>query len=436
MGEMPDQVTRGTWAGAEWELDRLGDATVRGRFDDGLGFGDLRAPMNLASRARTLVVRADTSRLTTMDGLFEGFEALERIDVSGLDTTRVRDLSGLFYGCGSLRRIEGIGGWDTTHVRTMADAFAGCRSIGDLSPIADWDTSQVRTMSGMFQGCSSLHELTALAAWDTSRAIGTYRMFEGCKALRDLTGLEGWDTGSLRSVSHMFQGCVSLADLSPLASWDVGSVTDMTGLFDTCESLTSLTAIAGWDTSSVRSMEHLVYGCQSLVDASVLDTWDLSHVEGTEDLRREVRRLPAMWMARGSGLPGLGLFDPSLVAMASRSGDEDLVCGLLDNVVVRSFALMGVSRGALEDVMLSPEERDGTFVGAIDVPCLATQMRCQTDDVERLVAGVAEQVDRKLQLWHLSGLNADSIVLHGRRRQPKETKEARHLDAGPERRGR
>lgn len=433
---MPDLVTRGTWAGADWELDQGGNAIVRGTFDDGLGLGDLRAPMALASRARTLAVEADTSRLTTMSGLFEGFESLERIDVTGLDTSWVRDMSGLFCGCRSLRRIDGIGDWDTTWVRSMGHAFAECRSLEDLAPIAGWDTSQVRTMVGMFYGCDSLQDLSALSGWDTSRVRGMYCMFEGCKALHDLSGLAGWDTSSLRDISHMFRGCVMLADVSPISAWDVSSVTDMTCLFDTCESLTSLSSLDTWDTSRVRSMEHLVCGCQSLVDASVLDTWDLARVEGLDALRREVRALPGMEVARRADGTGLGLFDPALVAQGSRSGDEDLVCGLLDNVVIRSFALMGVSRSALEDVMLPPEDRDGTFVGAIDVPYLASRMRCPGDEVESLVRGVGEQVDRKLDLWHLPGLDSDSIVLHGAPEDLLKAREARHVGAGPERRGR
>ena len=111
---------------------------------------------------------------------------------------------------------------DTSKVTSMNNVFQNCKYLTSLD-VATWDTSNVTSMLGMFDGCEALSWLN-LSSFDTSKVFSMTRMFNGCAALTELD-LRSFNLDSLATAQDMFAGCSNLTclvmrgkDLKRLAS--------------------------------------------------------------------------------------------------------------------------------------------------------------------------------------------------------------------------
>ncbi len=120
--------------------------------------------------------------------MFEKFRA-EDIDISRADTSKVTSMRGMFMDC------------------------AGLKSV-DLSGI---NTSGVTNMSSMFRRCELLKTID-LSSFDTSGLISADYMFSECTELKTID-LTGFSTESIEYWDHMFGSCASLETIYVSDKW-------------------------------------------------------------------------------------------------------------------------------------------------------------------------------------------------------------------------
>ena len=99
----------------------------------------------------------DTSQVTDMSCMFDGFLSLTSLNLNNFDTSRVIDMASMFRSCTSLTQID-VTYFNTKNVKFMSCMFDFCLSLTSLN-ISNFDTSQVIDINGMFSDCSSLTSL-------------------------------------------------------------------------------------------------------------------------------------------------------------------------------------------------------------------------------------------------------------------------------------
>ena len=199
--------------------------------------GDVKP--NLAFSAVTNIAGMgllDTSKVTTMNGMFFCCRALGSLDVSGFDTSSVTNMAGMFSNCQALTSLD-LSGFNTSKVTSMNGMFYECENLTTLD-VSKLNTAKVEGMSDMFFGCRKLTALD-VSGFDTSSATDMYGMFYGCSALTSLD-LSGFDTSKVTNMVHMFYSCSALTALD-LSGFDTSNVTSMSSMFNGCTKLKSVT---------------------------------------------------------------------------------------------------------------------------------------------------------------------------------------------------
>ena len=144
------------------------------------------------------------------------------------DTTLTTDMSYLFNGCTSLLTTSAssnlqtfIGYLNTSKVTTMRGMFAGCSGITQLN-LTTMRTFWLEDATSMFNGCSKLETLTFKATtnaayhttlFTTERVKQFTTMFNGCSKLSTLD-LGFFSTASATAMRGMFDGCTSMRTLT------------------------------------------------------------------------------------------------------------------------------------------------------------------------------------------------------------------------------
>ena len=158
-----------------------------------------------------------------------------------IDLSNITNLKQMFR-----RQADYIGGnftgWNTSKVTTMYGMFWDCSSLTTLD-LSSFNTSKVTEMSYMFKDCSSLTTLD-LSSFNTSNVLYLTSMFDNCRSLETLD-LSHFDTSKVTYMASMFEGCSSLTTLD-LSSFDTSNISNVVGMFSGCTSLTTLN-ISGWD---------------------------------------------------------------------------------------------------------------------------------------------------------------------------------------------
>ena len=102
------------------------------------------------------------------------------------DKVSPKSLVGWFAGCSRLRRVMRINNLDTSKATSMRGMFYDCSSLRALS-VYGFDTSLVEDMSQMFYGCRQLQDLN-ISRFETARLENARDMFAGCTSLRSIEG--------------------------------------------------------------------------------------------------------------------------------------------------------------------------------------------------------------------------------------------------------
>jgi surface protein len=112
----------------------------------------------------------DTSKVTTMESLFEGCEGFNS-DISWWDTSKVTNMESMFRSCQEFNLP--LNGWDTSKVTNMRGMFANAQKFN--SDISKWNTWKVENMDVMFADTRAFN--VDIGEWNTSQCSEMDGMF-------------------------------------------------------------------------------------------------------------------------------------------------------------------------------------------------------------------------------------------------------------------
>ena len=226
----------------------------------------------------------DTSRVYTMEAMFDGCESLRSVDCADWDTGKVTSMKYMFYGCGALTQLD-VADWNVSNVEILYQLFYSCKKLKSVD-LSKWDVSNVKDFKYAFGNCYAFKEVD-LSNWNPASATTMYSMFYNCTSLTDVD-LSNWKIGSRvpittgTDISWMFNYCSKLANVN-LTGWDVSHVTKMNNLFSDCYALRSLD-LSSWDVSNVKNFDSMFAYCSLLKTIYVGDGWDMSSATKTDKM--------------------------------------------------------------------------------------------------------------------------------------------------------
>ena len=77
------------------------------------------------------------------------------MNVSGWDTSKVTSIWGMFEGCTALSVLD-LSDWNTASTTDMGRLFAVCSNLSSIYVGDGWTTSNVDTSGNMFYDCNNL----------------------------------------------------------------------------------------------------------------------------------------------------------------------------------------------------------------------------------------------------------------------------------------
>ena len=125
----------------------------------------------------------DTSNATNMTNLFRNCTSLTEIDLSSFDTSNVTNMSAMFVMWknqnldNNLQKIIFGSNFNTSKVTTMRGMFTNCNKLIELD-LSMFDTSNVTDMYNMFCECNSLEYLD-VSNFNTNKVTNMEGMFQG-----------------------------------------------------------------------------------------------------------------------------------------------------------------------------------------------------------------------------------------------------------------
>ena len=121
----------------------------------------------------------NTSKVTTMSGMFAHCQNLTSLNLSNFNTENVYDMSKMFSGCQNLTSLN-LSNFKTENVQNMSEMFYGCKSLTSLD-LSNFKTEKVQDMIQMFYECYSLQTIYCNNTWTCSQS---WDMFRGCTSLQ------------------------------------------------------------------------------------------------------------------------------------------------------------------------------------------------------------------------------------------------------------
>ena len=280
-----DDIANGTDGNITWAIDVDGKLVVNGSGD----FSNGRPWWEYRSSITSAVV--EITGMTDASYLFDGYENLIDVDLSGFDTSNVVNMKCMFNECSNLTSIK-LDGLDTSKVTDMNSMFAQCSNLMSLD-LSSFDTSNVTNMWDMFSGCRNLTNIK-LDGFNTSKVTDMCSMFSWCSNLISLD-LSGFDTSNVTRMCHMFVGCENLTSLN-LSGFDTSNVTDMQNMFSICSNLSKLD-LSGFDTLKVTNTSYMFSDCENLASLN-LSGFDTSNVIDMRSMFEQCKKLTDLDLSR------------------------------------------------------------------------------------------------------------------------------------------
>ena len=181
----------------------------------------------------------------------------------------------LFNSLVNLISIEGIQYLNTSKVTSMYGMFEYCTKLTSLD-LSHFDTSNVTNMYSMFLNCSNLNSID-LSHFDTSKVTNMGFMFS---EMGNITSINfgNFNTSKVTNMEFMFYADDKLVTID-LKSFDTSLVTNMSLMFNACGELTTIYASNNFVTSAVTNSQNM-FGSSKLVGGSGT-TYDSNHVDAT-----------------------------------------------------------------------------------------------------------------------------------------------------------
>ena len=228
--------------------------------------------------------RFNTANVTSMSSMFFGCKALNSLDLSSFDTAKVTNMGDMFYGCTALKSLD-LSSFNTANVTTMGFMFFNCTALESLD-LSRFNTANVTSMSFMFYYCMALESLD-LSRFNTEKVKYMNEMFHMCQALNSLN-LSSFNTANVTEMGSMFFSCKALNSLD-LSSFDTAKVTDMSGMFRDCKALNSLD-LSSFNTANVTNMNNMFNDCQALESLDIRN-FDMGKVTNSDNMFLNVGKL-------------------------------------------------------------------------------------------------------------------------------------------------
>jgi len=165
------------------------------------------------------------------------------------------DFSRVFSAVRNVRALyfnEPLDGWDTSRATTMEGMFRKAEQFDQDLP---WNTSNVRNMDFMFLNAN---QFDGSLDWDVSQVTSMRGMFQSAPRF---TGrrLSSWNTAAVTSLQATFAAASNFD--ANLDGWDVSSVTSLAETFLNAASFRS--DLGNWRTSRVTSLRQTFQGAVS-----------------------------------------------------------------------------------------------------------------------------------------------------------------------------
>ena len=236
----------------------------------------------------------DTSLTTDMQGMFNGTNNLNTLNLSNFDTSKVTNMQGMFSGIG--KSSLDLSSFDTSNVTNMSAMFASSkaytinlnsfdtRKVQDMSAmfasskINSLDLSNFRTpsltnMASMFAGATLISDLD-FSSFDVSHVTSFDGMLSGATGLKTLN-ISGWNFASVTTITSVFSGASNLETIN-LSNVNTSHITNMGGLFSGLSKLKEID-MSSFDVSNVTTFGSLLSGCTSLKSIN-MDNWNFASV--------------------------------------------------------------------------------------------------------------------------------------------------------------
>ena len=114
----------------------------------------------------------NTSKVTTMHGMFFHCNCLKSLDLSAFETSNVKDFAYLFYSCKRLESLN-VSSFDTSAATNMQTMFSYCEKLKTID-LTNFETANVQTMKYMFSSCTNLKAVIVGSKFSNNKAYCEY----------------------------------------------------------------------------------------------------------------------------------------------------------------------------------------------------------------------------------------------------------------------
>ena len=96
----------------------------------------------------------NTSKVTTMEGMFMQCSVIKSLDLSAFETSNVENFYGMFSHCKELESLD-VSNFDTSAATNMREMFIRCLKLKTID-LTNFETAKVKTMTKMFSKSTNL----------------------------------------------------------------------------------------------------------------------------------------------------------------------------------------------------------------------------------------------------------------------------------------
>lgn len=121
----------------------------------------------------------NTSKVTTMHGMFFHCNCLKSLDLSAFETSNVKDFAYMFYYCERIESLD-VSSFDTSAATSMHAMFTYCEKLKTID-LTNFETANVQTMKYMFSTCTNLKAVIVGSKFTNNKAYCEY-MFKDTPA--------------------------------------------------------------------------------------------------------------------------------------------------------------------------------------------------------------------------------------------------------------
>lgn len=114
----------------------------------------------------------NTSKVTTMEGMFMQCNVIKSLDLSAFETSNVENFYGMFAHCKELESLD-VSNFDTSAATNMREMFIRCLKLKTID-LTNFETAKVKTMTKMFSKNTNLKAVIVGSKFSNSLDECTY----------------------------------------------------------------------------------------------------------------------------------------------------------------------------------------------------------------------------------------------------------------------